>query len=156
MKKTATLLLFVFVSCFCFSQTKAEQTDLNILKALFKRLKEYKIDTKDTLLWTYTYVDTSMIKLKQLAEAFEKTGLTFAGINSSKYDAKKYELTVSEENIYTVKTLHQRAYQLNDVAKENNLDDAQARIGGDKRKWQGDIGKYKPLGKKGNDTGKTQ
>ncbi|MGZ4035772.1 MAG: ribonuclease E inhibitor RraB [Bacteroidia bacterium] len=152
--KKIIFLLFLLGSSLSFAQTKAEQTDLDVIKLLFKRMKEYKIDTKDTLLWTYTYADTSMSKLKNLSVSLEKEGLSVVEIKNSKYDAKKHELTVSEEKKYTVETLYERSKQLNEIAKTNKLDDYQARIGGERKKKQGDIGTYKPVGEKGKESGK--
>ena len=153
--KKATILFFSLLSyIFSFSQTKADQTDLDVIKLLFKRLKEYKIDTKDTLLWTYTYSDTSMTKLKNLSASMEKEGLQQVEIKNSKYNPKNHELTVSEEKKYTVETLNERTKVLNDIAKANGLNDYQARIGGERKAKQGDIGTFKPVEEKGKSTGK--
>jgi hypothetical protein len=154
MKKVIFSLLIIFISSLCFAQTKAEQTDFDVIKLLFKRMKEYKIDTKDTLLWSYTYADTSMNKLKSLSAGLEKEGLSFVELKNSKYNAKMHELTVSEEKKYTIEKLDERSKELNEIAKANKLDDYQARIGGERKKKQGDIGTYKPVGEKGKETGK--
>ena len=154
MKKAIVLFFILFSTLFSFSQTKAEQTDLDVIKLLFKRMKEYKIDTKDTLLWTYTYTDTSMTKLKSLSASLQKKGLIEVEIKNSKYNAKNHELTVSEEKKYTVETLNERSKVLNGVSKETGLDNFQARIGGERKKKQGDIGTFQPVGEKGKSTGK--
>ena len=154
MKKIIAFFLILFSSHLSFSQTKSEQTDLDVIKLLFKRMKEYKIDTKDTLLWTYTYTDTSMTKLKNLSASFKNEGLLIIEIKNSKYNAKNHELSVTEEKLYTVETLNERSKQLNEIAKESGLTDCQARIGGERKKKQGDIGIFKPVGEKGKETGK--
>ena len=88
-----------------------------------------------------------------MSDGLSKEGLQIVGIKNSKYNAKMHELTVSEEKKYTVETLNQRSKELNEVAKENKLDDFQARIAGERKKKQGEIGTYKPVGEKGKVTG---
>lgn len=146
MKKNILLLLILSSFTLSFSQTRGEKSDLNMLKSLFKKMKHLKINSDDTLLWTYTYTDTSITKLEKLADVFKSRGLTVVEIKTSKYDPQKRELVISEEKKYSVETLYEQVKSLNNTARQAQLDDYQARISGEQRKKEVATIIFKPVG----------
>lgn len=147
------MILFLAINFFAFcsvsySQTKEEASDMKFIKTLFKRLHENKINIKDTLLWTYIYSDTSLIKLQSLARTYENYGLTVdVLIKPSKTDANKKELTISEERTYTIETLYQRWRQLNSLANEFDLTNYKSKVSGETRPGEIATVIYKPVGR---------
>jgi glycerol-3-phosphate O-acyltransferase len=134
MKKGYILILLsiLFCSLISLSQTKDEKADMKFVNTLFNKIKESRIDSKDTLIWTYIYSDTSMIKLQSLSQSFQSYGLTVdLLIKVSKNNPNKKELTISEERAFTPETLYERWTQLNAIAKAYDLDDYRSKISGE-------------------------
>lgn len=131
MKKGYILILLsiLFCSFISLSQTKDEKADMKFVNTLFNKIKESRIDSKDTLIWTYIYSDTSMIKLQSLSQSFQSYGLTVdLLIKVSKNNPNKKELTISEERVFTPETLYERWTQLNAIAKAFDLDNYRSKI----------------------------
>ncbi len=152
MKKLLVLILISIIGGVGYAQTarekKADKIDLDNIKRLFGRLKDYKIDTKTKLLWTYTYEDSTEIQLKKLSDAFEKGDLKFVEIVPSKETKKTFLLSVSEVKKYSKpEDVHERVKHLNEVAMVYNIMTPYASIGAEKQKTEEDIGTYKKVGK---------
>ncbi|MBA3704818.1 MAG: hypothetical protein H0W84_02635 [Bacteroidetes bacterium] len=151
MKKIILIIFSLMIGMNGYAQSarekKAAQTDLDNIKRLYDRLKEYKIDTKIELLWVYTYEDTTQTRLEQLSQAFEKGDMKTVEIGPSKKSNKKFFLKVSEVKKYTKpEALNERVKHLNEVASVYQILTPYAAITAEKQEKEAEIGKYKKVG----------
>ena len=150
MKKTLLIIFISIIGMNVYAQSarekKAAQTDLDNIKRLYSRLKEYKIDTKTELLWVYTYEDTTQTRLEQLSQAFEKGDMKTVEISPSK-KPKTFFLKVSEVKKYAnPEALNTRVKHLNEVASVYQITNPYAAIGAEKQEKEEEIGSYKKVG----------
>ncbi len=148
MKKT--LLIFFILSFVqsAFSQTKSEQVDLNNIKRFYTRLKTLDIDTKQELLWEYTYGDTSELTLTKVSKVMEKENLKTVELKKSSQTPNKYTLTVSEVKKYkNPELLNERVKYLNSIANIFRITDRDAIISAERQKKEMNIDSYKKVGK---------
>jgi len=154
MKKTLFALFIFFSVANSFSQTKAEQVDLNNIKRFYTRLNSMKIDTKEELLWEYTYSDTSETTLTKLGKVLEKENLKIGELKKVAPPSKKYTLTVSEVKKYkTPELFNERVGYLNSIANIFKITDNDALFSAERQKKETNIDSYKKVGKekKGKD-----
>lgn len=129
-----------------YAQTNSDKIDLKNVKYFYSRLKDSGINTKDSLVWEYSYGDTSQAKLKSLGLTFEKEGLKTVEIKKAKYEPKKYLLTVSEIKQYTPEALNDRMHYLNNIAHTNNIMQSDAAFSAEiPKKETENIKSYKPV-----------
>lgn len=145
-------ILFIFFGFFSvltgFSQTKAEQVDLNNIKRFYARLKTLDIDTKQELLWEYTYSDTSETTLSKVGKVLEKENLKIVELKKSSQSPNKYTLTVSEIKKYkSPELLNERVKYLNSIANIFKITDREAIISAERQKKEMNIDSYKKVGK---------
>jgi hypothetical protein len=144
-KHTFIVLFIVFTAFSGFSQTNSDKIDLKNVKYFYSRLKENKINTKDELVWEYTYGDTSQTKLKALGEVLEKEGLKVAEIKKAKYEPKKYIIMLYEIKQYAPEALNDRMHYLNKIAKANNIMESDALFNAERPEIHENIKSYKPV-----------
>ncbi len=137
--------LLAFSSVFAQKNSKAEQVDLNNIKNFYKRLKVYKINTDEELVWKYTYGDTSETRLKNLGVIFEKENLKTVEIKQRETIEKSYFLVVSEIKKYNPEELNTRVNYLNDIARVYKTLNYTATIGAENIKKQEDLNTYKKV-----------
>ncbi|OFY83082.1 MAG: hypothetical protein A3F72_19000 [Bacteroidetes bacterium RIFCSPLOWO2_12_FULL_35_15] len=148
MKKTLFIFFIFFSVSTSFAQTKAEQVDLNNIKRFYTRLKTLNIDTKQELLWEYTYSDTSETTLSKVGRVFEKENLKTVELKKSTQYPNKYILTVSEIKKYkTPELLNERVKYLNSIANIFKITDRDAIISAERQKKEMNIDSYKKIGK---------
>lgn len=148
MKKTLFIFFISFSIPACFSQTKAEQVDLNNIKRFYARLKTLNIDTKQELLWEYSYGDTSETTLTKVGKVLEKENLTIVELKKTSPSSNKYTLTVSEVKKYkSPELLNERVSYLNSIANIFKLTDRDAIISAERQKKEINIDSYKKIGK---------
>jgi hypothetical protein len=150
MKQLFLAVILTFVGATLSAQSKQDEVDLKHIKQFYARLKENKLDTKKELIWFFNYSDTSQTKLAALATLLESEGLIKEDLKKSKYEQKKYVLTVSEIKQYSPEALNERMHHLNDIAKQNNIMDYLAVYNADRPTKEAGLDKYKPVGKKTN------
>ena len=75
MKRIIVLLSVFMISISAFAQkrSKAGEVDINNIKRYYERIKDYGINPKEELLWTYTYSDTSEANLNKISEIFKSS-----------------------------------------------------------------------------------
>lgn len=148
MKKTLFIFFIFFSVATSFAQTKAEQVDLNNIKRFYTRLKTLNIDTKQELLWEYTYSDTSETTLSKVGKVLEKENLKIVELKKSTQSPNKYILTVSEVKKYkTPELLNERVNYLNSIANIFKITDRDAIISAERQKKEMNIDSYKKIGK---------
>lgn len=147
MKCIFYLSIIFFIPLHTFAQSKEDKVQMRVIKHLYKKLENYKVNTSDTLCWKFTYSDTSEAVLKNLSHIFNMENLVTETIGRSNENKKYYFITVTEDKIYSPEVLLERVKYLNDVAHYSKLRNHQATIGAVRRARTYKIDNYKPVGK---------
>lgn len=146
MKQLLFISLFIFsLNTFAQPQSKADKIELNNIKNFFSRLKSIDINTKEELLWTYTYMDTAETNLKRLADIFVRENLKVEGIEKSEKLTNRYLLHVSEVKKYTPEDLQKRMKILNQLADLYGIMYPDAQFAAENIKKSKEIKSYKKV-----------
>jgi hypothetical protein len=148
MKKRLTFSFFLLSFALFAQKTKQDQTQLHVIKNLYKRLEHIDVNTKEQMIWRYKYNDSSLKVLQNFSKIVVKENVIIDEIVRSNTDTSKYTISVSELKKYTPEELLDRLNYINDVAKYSRIKNHYAIIEGSNVKDKFEIQKYKPIGKK--------